>query len=80
MTKKAVWQTQGYAREALQDGGAASQARLMMFLEYVDQLKTTKPSVKYRILYNGVTYNIAAAYVLGDKVASQLMLEDGVPA
>ena len=67
MTKKAVWQTQGYAREALQDGGAASQARLMMFLEYVDQLKTTKPSVKYRILYNGVTYNLQRPTFLGTR-------------
>ena len=78
---RAVWDSNiGFGSERLRDGGPASVARLNMYVAYRDDLKSTQEAAQKRIVYQGVVYNIAAAFVTGRNVAIKLQLEDGVPA
>jgi len=77
-TFSAVWDTSsGFGSERLGDGRAQSQSRLGMLIAYRSDLKDAASVGNKRISYNGTTYNIAAAQIVGDRVGIRLTLEDG---
>lgn len=80
ITLQAIWDVTREPVETLQDSRAASRAQIVMYVGYLDALKSTKEAAAMRVVYQGVAYNIVASTIVGKNIAIRLTLDDGVPA
>jgi hypothetical protein len=79
-TVKGIWDVTRYPTEMLQDGRPASKSQLLMYVDYLDELKETRDASTFRVVYQGVAYNIVASSIVGKNICIRLTLDDGVPA